>query len=113
MLDKLSPRGCALLSVAVVAVPLALGYVWLAGSAVVIDETQSVASAVVTNNAGTEQRLYRLWGGYFYTIPDVEGTIELRCRDGSRKQWGYVTGHMHTKLRVVGATPCARVVEDH
>lgn len=113
MLDKLSPRGCAFLLVALVAVSSALGYVWFAGSAVVVDETGGVTSAVITNTDGVEQPLHQLWSGYFYAIPKVEGTVEVRCRDGSRKQWGYVTGHMHTKLRVGGQTPCARVIEDH
>ena len=89
---------------------IAGGYLWLAGSAVVIDETGGVLSAVVTNDEA-EQPLRRLWSGYFYAIPELEGTIEIRCRNGVQKQWGYVTGNMHTKIRVVGQTPCARVVD--
>lgn len=84
---------------------------WLAGSAVVVDETSGVQSAIVTNNSGNEQRLHRLWNGYFYAIPSVEGTIEVRCSNGARKQIGYVTGHMHTKVRVTGKQPCERIVE--
>jgi hypothetical protein len=90
---------------------LAGAFLRLAGSAMVIDETGGVASAVITDSGGSEQRLHRLWSGYFYAIPDMEGTIEIRCRNGVRKQWGYVTGHRHTKIRVVGRTPCARVIE--
>jgi len=93
------------------ALAIAVGYLSLAGSAVVIDETASVSSAVVTNNGGSEQPLRRLWGGYFFAIPELEGTIEIRCRNGGRKQWGYVTGNVHTKIKVVGQTPCARVVD--
>lgn len=89
---------------------LAFGYLWIAGSAVVVDETGGVESAFITTGDGREQPLYRLWTGYFYAIPQLEGTIEVRCRDGTRKSWGYVTGHMHTKIRVVGDTPCARLV---
>jgi hypothetical protein len=84
-------------------------YLAVAGSAVVIDETGSVVSAVVTNGE-SEQPLRRLWSGYFYAIPEIEGTIEVRCRNGARKQGGYVTGHLHTKIKVVGA-PCVNVVE--
>ena len=87
-------------------------YFWIAGSAVVIDDTRGVQSAVVTNNGGSEQKLYRLWSGYFYAIPSVEGVIEVRCTNGARMQMGYVTGHMHTKVRVVGKVPCERIVED-
>ena len=91
---------------------LAGAFLRQAGSAMVIDETGGVASAVITDSGGNEQRLHRVWSGYFYAIPDMEGTIEIRCRNGVRKQWGYVTGHRHTKIRVVGPTPCARVIED-
>lgn len=95
------------------AVALALmAYICLefAGSAVVVDETDGVVSAVITTGS-EEQPLTRLWSGYFYAIPQMEGTIEVRCRDGSRKRWGYVTGHVHTKIRVIGDSPCARIVE--
>lgn len=84
----------------------------IAGSAVVVDETGGVESAFITTGDGREQRLHRLWPGYFYAIPQLEGTIEVRCRDGTRKSWGYVTGNMHTKVWVVGDTPCAHIVEE-
>ena len=85
---------------------------WLAGSAVVVDETNGVESAyITTSSGGSEQPLHKLWSGYFYAIPQLEGTIEVRCRDGTRKGWGYVTGHVNTKIRVVGDAPCARLVE--
>ena len=86
-------------------------YIKLAGSAVVVDETDGVVSAVVTNGT-SEQRLVQLWHGYFYAIPDLEGHIEVRCRDGSRMSWGYVTGNIDTKLRVVGNRPCERIIEE-
>ncbi len=86
------------------------GYLLLAGSAVVVDETGGVQSAVITNSEGAEQPLRRLWSGQFYAIPEMEGTIEIRCRNGVRKQGGYVTGNVHTKIRVMGPTPCERLV---
>src|SRR4051794_15852450 len=86
-------------------------YIQTAGSAVVVDETDGVVSAVVTNGV-SEQPLVRLWSGYFYAIPDLEGHIEIRCRNGLRMSWGYVTGHIDTKLRVVGNHPCERLIED-
>ena len=39
------------------------------------------------------------------------GALDRRCRNGTRKNWGYVTGHMDTKIRVVGDAPCARLVD--
>lgn len=83
----------------------------LAGSAIVIDETGGVMSAAIVSG-GEEQSLYRLWPGYFYAIPRLEGVIEIRCTEGARKRRGYVTGHMHTRLRVIGNSPCAQVIED-
>jgi hypothetical protein len=91
---------------------VAYAYIQTAGSAVVVDETDGVVSAVVTNGR-LEQPLVRLWSGYFYAIPDLEGHIEVRCRDGSRMSWGYVTGNIDTKLRIVGDRPCQRIIEDH
>lgn len=85
-------------------------FFWLAGSMVVIDETGDVEMAVA-GNGSPEQALHRLWGGYFYAIPRVEGTIEVRCRNGVRKQVGYVTRHMHTTVKVIGTKPCERLVK--
>jgi hypothetical protein len=93
------------------AASLASAFLWAAGSAVVMDRNGQVVSAVVTNEAGTEQRLYRLPGGNFYVIPEMEGTIEIQCRDGSKHQGGYVTGNLHTWLRVDPGSGCGKVVE--
>src|SRR5436305_11779136 len=90
------------------------GVLWLQGSAVVIDDTGQVASAVITDDGDppTEARLYRLWNGHSYGIPAFEGAIEVRCRNGARKQWGYVTHGLHTRVRVVGRTPCQQAILD-
>ncbi|MBP1858408.1 hypothetical protein [Rhizobium herbae] len=66
------------------------GFFWVSGWAIVVDETQGVQTAVITNSGGAEQKLHRLWNGFFYTIPQMDGVIEVRCADGTRKQWGYV-----------------------
>lgn len=102
----------ALLAGAVTVVVLISGYLWLAGSAVVVDETGGVETAFIVTTDGREQPLYRLRRGYFYTVPTLEGTIEVRCGSGEKKRSGYVTGHLDTKIRVVGDTPCARLVYD-
>ena len=109
MLERLSVRGLAIL-IAVIAIALfGIAYLWMAGSVVVGDETGGVESAAVVTSGGREQQLSRLWNGYFYAIPQLEGAIRVRCYDGSTKESGYVTGHMHTKIRVIGDTPCARL----
>jgi hypothetical protein len=88
--------------------------VWLEGSVVVIDHTGQVGSAVITDGGTppTEARLHRLWNGYFYGIPGFEGVIEVRCREGERRQWGYVNSHIHTTVRVVGQRPCQQAIVD-
>jgi hypothetical protein len=112
LMSRLSVRRRALLAAFVAIALLGWGYLWLAGSAVVVDETGGVESAYIVAGPGWEQPLHQLWNGYFYAIPRLEGSIEVRCRDGTRKIRGYVTSHAHTKLRVVGETPCARLVEE-
>ncbi len=86
-------------------------FLWLAGSAIVIDETGGVESAVITNCGGTEQKLTRWSNGYFYAIPKMEGTIEVRCTNGKREQRGYVTGAFHIRVEVTGKKPCERMRE--
>jgi hypothetical protein len=111
MSERRLSKGRAFLIGGLAVLLLAFAYISIAGSAVVVDETGGVESAFITTNDGREQPLLHSWTGYFYAIPQLEGTIEVRCRDGTRKSWGYVTGYMHTKVRVVGDTPCARLVE--
>jgi len=110
MLARMSSRRRRWLIAAFTLVPAMAVWLWSQGSAVVIDNTDQVASAAITDggNPPTEARLYRLWNGHFYGIPGFEGVIEVRCRNGLRKQWGYVTRHLHTTVRLMGQTPCQR-----
>ena len=86
-------------------------YVGIFGSAVVHDDTGEVTSAVVTNGR-EEQALLRLPGGLFFAVPRLEGTIEVRCRNGAKGSWGYVTGYTHTAVRVSGSPPCTPIAEE-
>jgi hypothetical protein len=87
-----------------------LVYVGLSGSAIVYDDTGKVVSVVVTNDRW-ERPLLRLPGGIFFGIPRFDGTIEVRCRNGSKTQIGYVTPGLHTSARAVGSAPCRAVEE--
>ena len=89
---------------------IGLLYVGVFGSAVVHDDTGEVVAAVITNDR-EEQALLRLPGGLFFAVPRLEGTIEVRCRNGARARWGYTTGYMHSAVRVIGTRPCARMVD--
>jgi FlaG/FlaF family flagellin (archaellin) len=88
----------------------AWAYVWLAGSVIVVDETQGVQTVVLTTNGGPDQNLYKIWSGFFFAIPQHDGAIEVRCRNGILKTWDYFSANMHTTLKVVGATPCAQLI---
>ena len=85
-------------------------YVGVSGTAIVRDDTGEAASAVITNDI-VQRPLVRLPRGTFVGIPEFDGVVEVRCRDGSRAQAGYVTGGLHTRVRVVGSRPC-RLTED-
>jgi hypothetical protein len=111
VLDRLSPRQLAWLIVSSLFAALAFAYLRIAGSAVVVDETGEVASAAIVNGLGHRQPLYRLWPGYFYAIPKLEGEIEIRCHDGSRRSGGYVTDYQDAKLRVTNSKPCLDTAE--
>jgi hypothetical protein len=65
----------------------------------------------MVTNGREEQALLRLPGGLFFAVPRLEGTIEVRCRNGARVRFGYVTGGMQTSVRVSGPVPCARIVD--
>ncbi|MEO1167377.1 MAG: hypothetical protein AAFW97_01570 [Pseudomonadota bacterium] len=83
-------------------------YVAVAGVVIVHDETDTASAAVVTNDL-VEQELTRFPGGYFIGIPDVEGSVEVRCIDNSVVRGGYVTPHLHTRVTVTGNGTCERL----
>jgi hypothetical protein len=82
----------------------------LGGSAAVIDETGGVQAAVLIDGFGTEQPMQRLRDGYFYAVPQIEGVIQVRCAEGVRKDFGFVTGGLNTTIKVVGRSPCERLI---
>ena len=88
--------------------------VWLglafAGTVAVKDRTGEVEAAFVTDERES-QRLFRLPGGLFVGVPQMEGVVEIRCRDGSRHRHGYVTANWHTRVKVEGR--CGRMTEIH
>jgi len=72
-----------------------------AGSVVVLDPSGQVSSAIITTRDYRHtQSLIPFPDGVFFAIPQLEGTVEVRCKTGERNQGGYVTGSLHTRLRV-------------
>ncbi|RVT93374.1 hypothetical protein [Sphingomonas crocodyli] len=85
---------------------------WIMGSAIVFDRSGQVASAAITSGGPPAQPLHVLPFGLFYAVPQHDGTIEITCRDGSRARWGYVSGYVHTWLRVEKGQGCRDVAND-
>lgn len=83
----------------------------LTATVMVRDPTgEAVRAAMLCDH--DEQVLYDLPGGVFAGFAgslDCDGTVEIRCRDGSRDQSGYVTSGMSTRLRV---GPGCRLADD-
>jgi hypothetical protein len=84
---------------------------WIQGAAVVVDRSKNVVTAVLTTSSGTIQPLAQLPGRVFFAIPQIEGTIEVRCNDGSRAQMGYVTRHNHSWFRLDPGVRCGGATE--
>ena len=111
MLNRLSASGLVSLIAGLAILLFGITYLWVVGSAVAIDETGEVQTAFVITSDGRRQPLSQLWSGYFYAIPQLEGTLQVRCHNGTMNEAGYVTPHAHTKIRVVGDTPCGQLLE--
>lgn len=79
---------------------------WFMGAVVVHDPEQQVILAQVTASDGRTQPLHRLPGRLFYTVPRLEGTIEVRCRKGKVARTGYVTPHFLTTATLVRGSDC-------
>lgn len=80
--------------VGVTAAIVAGAYSWLSGSAILVDETGGVQSVVVTNGHEPDQPLHKLWGGYFYAIPDIEGTLQVTgCGESAPRSATYFEAH--------------------
>jgi hypothetical protein len=91
-----------------VAVVVAAG-LKLAGSVLVLDPERKVEFARVVTSDGRAQSLYSLPGNRFYTVPKLEGEVEVRCRNGSTGRGGYVTPHTEMRLEVKSGPECRLV----
>jgi hypothetical protein len=100
-----SYRGPLVLASALVAL-LLWAWLFVAGTVVVIDRGGAVVRAELLGWQGARP-LRRLPGGLFVGIPGGDGSVRLRCRDGAAREIGYVTGGLHTWVRVPGREGCA------
>lgn len=58
-----------------------------------------VVSAELTNNV-KDKALTRIPGGVIVGLPELEGTIRMRCKNGMVVQGGYVTRSLHSWLNL-------------
>lgn len=92
-------------AVALVVVVMVVG-LNLAGSVLVLDPERQIESARIVTSDGRSQPLYMLPGNRFYSVPKLEGTVEVRCRNGSTHLAGYVTPHLDTRLEMKSNSEC-------
>ena len=93
------PKVVSSLLAATTAAALIGAVLWFGGGVTVLDPAQQVLSAQVVGG-GQVQRLQRLPFNVFFVIPEIEGELEVRCRDSLRANGGYVTPNLHTQVRV-------------
>lgn len=72
---------------------------------VVLDRTSGIFTVSVIS-ARQRQSLTSLGGGIFVTIPKIEGAIEVRCRNGSTKVFGYVTKGTRSWVEITPDVAC-------
>ena len=53
--------------------------------------------------------MLRLPNGIFITIIGLEGEFEIRCRNGERRNWGYVTPMFSEKIVVKAEGNCVQI----
>lgn len=79
---------------------------WGAGSVVVRDPERQLVSAQVITGDGRTQPLYLLPGRFFYTVPKLEGEVEIHCRTGEVRRAGYVSPHMQERIEIKRSSDC-------
>lgn len=84
------------------------GWLFVSGTIVVVDRSGAIERAEVATGVG-QQPLHRIPGGLFVGMPGADGTVRLVCRDGSARDYGYVTSADHKWLRVAKGGRCGRV----
>lgn len=102
---KLSPPAKWRASCAAV-ILLSGGMVFLMGSTIVFDPKRKVTSVAIVGDGGGSQQLYRLPGGAFFAVPQLEGVLVIRCLDTSTSRGGYITPHMHSFATVKPGPGC-------
>jgi hypothetical protein len=77
----------------------------MAGTLVVRDADNAI-DGVFLINGGSTVAVPRRPGGIYATTAQIEGSALVKCRNGRRIQFGYITSGLH-EWRTIRARDCA------
>lgn len=98
-------RRIALLSAAIIVVGSALSLAFR-GSVILVDVQREVKAAEIVDGWGQRQELTSL-GIAYAGVPRLEGTVEIRCRNGKVIRRGYVTPGVPTWQQMAEDGECS------
>ncbi|GAA4814949.1 hypothetical protein GCM10023232_08210 [Sphingosinicella ginsenosidimutans] len=78
----------------VLTVPIGAFILFMAGSFVIRDADGAVGGVLLTDSVRTVAAR-RFPGGVYATTAQLEGEAVVRCRNGHRVSFGYITGGIH------------------
>lgn len=82
------------------------GWLYVTGTVMVVDSSGAVVRAEILGWHGPRP-LRRLPGGLFIGLPSGDGSVRIHCRGGAVRDIGYVSGAIHTWVRVPKGEGCA------
>jgi hypothetical protein len=82
-------------ALAVLVISVLLAFVYLRGTVIARDGHGRITEAFVDTGGG-HQTLTALPGQLWIGFPQSEGSLSVRCQDGSTEEGDYVTITMHT-----------------
>lgn len=69
---------------------------------------RQIVSATIVASDGASQPLHRMPGHIFAAVPNIEGEIATRCRDGSASKGDYVTPHQNVWIKIKSDGGCGK-----
>lgn len=100
----MKPNRIVLLALSTLAL-MAAAIVYFKGVVMVRDNTGEIVSASF-HNGENKQPLVQLPFGFFYGIPEFGGGLQIVCRDGNKKDVGYVTPYHQQSYTFDEGQPC-------
>jgi hypothetical protein len=108
----MAKRGWAMVAkwslIGAVGILLAAGLCSFMGSVVLVDRSGQIVSATIVASDGISQPLHRMPAHIFAAVPNIEGEIAIRCRDGSARRGDYVTPHQNVWITIKSDGGCGK-----